>query len=217
MCLKSAPLRPLYNKDFSMPDPLSDLSFDQLFREARTANAWQDVDVPEVMVRAIYDLMKWGATSANISPARFLWIRSDGAKQKLKPLLMDSNIPKVMGAPWTVIIAWDAKFEDKVPQLFPHNPEAKEWFTDKDAHFDAAFRNGTLQGAYLMMAARALGLDCGPMSGFDREGVDTAFFAPDARMKHWKSNFICALGHGDDAAVFDRSPRLDFDEANVVL
>jgi 3-hydroxypropanoate dehydrogenase len=169
------------------------------------------------MVRAIYDLMKWGATSANISPARFLWVHSDDAKARLKPFLMDANIPKVMAAPWTVIIAWDEKFEDKVPQLFPHNPDAKNWFSDKDAHFDAAFRNGTLQGAYLMMAARALGLDCGPMSGFDRPAVDAAFFENDARMKHWKSNFICALGYGDEAAVFERSPRLDFDDANIIL
>ena len=200
-----------------MADPLSDLAFDQLFRQARTANAWQDKDVPEVMVRAIYDLMKWGATSANICPARFLWIRSDAAKARLKPFLMEANVPKVMDAPWTVIIAWDDKFEDKVPQLFPHNPGARDWFADRVSHQDAAFRNGTLQGAYLMLAARALGLDCGPMSGFDRSGVDAAFFADDAQMKHWKSNFICALGYGDDAAVFERSPRLDFDDANIIL
>ncbi len=200
-----------------MADPLSDLAFDQLFREARTANAWQDKDVLEVMVRAIYDLMKWGPTSANICPARFLWIRSEDAKARLNPFLMESNIPKVMNAPWTVIIAWDEKFEDKVPQLFPHNPDAKNWFTEPEAHFDAAFRNGTLQGAYLMMAARALGLDCGPMSGFDRDGVDKEFFAPDKQMRHWKSNFICALGYGDDAGLFERSPRLTFEDANVIL
>lgn len=200
-----------------MPDPLLDLAFDQLFREARTANAWLDKDVPEVMVRALYDLMKWGPTSANISPARFLWIRSDAAKARLKPYLMDSNVPKVMDAPWTVIVAWDDKFEDKVPHLFPHNPDAKSWFDDKDAHFDAAFRNGTLQGAYLMMAARALGLDCGPMSGFDNTGVDAEFFASDDTMQHWKSNFLCAIGYGDDAALFERSPRLGFDEAGTVL
>ncbi len=200
-----------------MADPLSDLAFDQLFREARTANAWQKTDIPEVMVRAVYDLMKWGATSANISPSRFLWIRSDAAKAKLKPLLMEGNVSKVLDAPWTVIIAWDEKFEDKVPELFPHNPDAKNWFTDEDTHFDAAFRNGTLQGAYLMMAARALGLDCGPMSGFDNDAVDAEFFAGDAKMRHWKSNFICALGYGDDAALFERSPRLCFDDANVIL
>lgn len=200
-----------------MPDPLSDLTFDQIFRKARTANAWQDKDVPETMVRAVYDLMKWGATSANICPARVLWIRTDTAKERLKPLLMEGNIDKVLKAPWTAIIAWDGKFEDKVPQLFPHNPGAKDWFANPVSHHDAAFRNGTLQGAYLMMAARALGLDCGPMSGFDRDAVDAEFFAPDDKMKHWKSNFICAIGHGDDSALFDRSPRLDFEEACTVL
>ncbi len=200
-----------------MPDPLLDIAFDQLFREARTANAWQEKDVPEVIVRAVYDLMKWAATSANISPARFLWIRSDAAKARLKPLLMEANVSKVLGAPWTVIIAWDEKFEEKVPQLFPHNPEAKDWFADKDVHFDAAFRNGTLQGAYLMLAARALGLDCGPMSGFDRPGVNAEFFANDDKMRHWKSNFICAIGYGDDTALFERSPRLAFEDANTVL
>ena len=200
-----------------MAEPLPDLCLDQLFRSARTANAWRDQDVPEVMVRAIYDLMKWGATSANISPARFLWLRSNAAKERMKPLLMDANIAKVMTAPWTVVIAWDEKFETRVAGLFPHNPDAANWFGEADAHFDAAFRNGTLQGAYLMMAARALGLDCGPMSGFDRAGVDAEFFAPDERMKHWKSNFICAIGHGDDAAMFARSPRLDFDDANIII
>ncbi len=200
-----------------MSDPLADLTFDQLFRKARTANAWQDRDVPEVMVRAVYDLMKWGATSANICPARFLWIHSDAAKAQLKPHLMEGNVPKVLSAPWTVIIAWDGKFEDKVPELFPHNPEAKDWFSDPEAHFDAAFRNGTLQGAYLMLAARALGLDCGPMSGFDNDAVDAEFFAVDKKMKNWKSNFICSIGYGDDSALFPRSPRLAFDDACTVL
>lgn len=200
-----------------MAGPLSDLALEQLFRNARTANAWQDKDVPEIMVRAVYDLMKWGATSANICPARILWIHSSAAKERLKPHLMEGNINKVLTAPWTAIIAWDGKFEDKVPQLFPHNPGAKEWFADPVGHFDAAFRNGTLQGAYLMLAARALGLDCGPMSGFDRDAVDAEFFAPDEKMQDWKSNFICAIGYGDDSALFDRSPRLDFDDANTVL
>ena len=200
-----------------MAEPLADQALDQLFRRARTANAWRDEDVSEITVRAVYDLMKWGATSANISPARFLWVRSDAAKERLKPYLMEANVPKVMGAPWTVIIAWDERFEDKVARLFPHNPDAANWFDEEEAHFDAAFRNGTLQGAYLMLAARALGLDCGPMSGFDRPGVDAEFFAPDARMEHWKSNFLCALGHGDDTALFERSPRLEFDEAGIIL
>jgi 3-hydroxypropanoate dehydrogenase len=200
-----------------MDHPVSDTALDQLFRSARTANAWSQEDVPEVLIRAVYDLTKMGPTSANISPARFLWIRSDAAKEKLKPFLMEANVPKVLAAPWTVIIAWDEKFEEQVPKLFPHNPGAKDWFTDPDTHFDAAFRNCTLQGAYLMMAARALGLDCGPMSGFDKEGVDAAFFANNDKRKHWTCNFICALGVGDDSAVFERSPRLSFEEAGDIL
>ena len=200
-----------------MSQPISDSTLDQLFRSARTANAWQDRDVPEVLIRAMYDLLKMGATSANISPARFLWLRSHEAKEKLKPMLMTGNDQKVLTAPWTVIIAYDEKFEEQVPKLFPHNPDAKNWFTDPDAHFDAAFRNGTLQGAYLMLAARALGIDCGPMSGFDKAGVDAAFFADDPKRQHWRSNFICALGHGDEKAVFARSPRLSFEEAGDIV
>jgi len=200
-----------------MDHPVSDATLDQIFREARTANAWQDRDVPEVLVRAVYDLTKMGPTSANISPARFLWIHSTKAKEKLKPFLMEANVEKVMQAPWTVVLAWDCRFEDHVPKLFPHNPGAKDWFSDPDAHFDAAFRNSTLQGAYLMLAARSLGLDCGPMSGFDRSGVDEAFFAKDKKMKQWKSNFICSLGYGDERATFPRSPRLSFEEAGEII
>ncbi|VAW01089.1 Probable NADH dehydrogenase/NAD(P)H nitroreductase [hydrothermal vent metagenome] len=200
-----------------MNHPVSDTALDQLFRNARTANAWCDEDVPEVLIRAVYDLTKMGPTSANICPARFLWIRSDAAKQKLKPLLMAGNDSKVLTAPWTVIIAWDEKFEDQVPKLFPHNPEAKNWFSDPEAHLDAALRNSTLQGAYLMLAARALGMDCGPMSGFDKAGVDAAFFANDPKRTHWRSNFICALGRADASATFARSPRLSFEQAGEII
>jgi len=200
-----------------MKNPLSDNALDQVFRQARTANAWAERDVPEVLIRAVYDLMKMGSTSANICPARFLWILSDTAKQKLKPFLMEGNVEKVLTAPWTVIIAWDQKFENCIPELFPHNPDAKNWFNDKDVHFDAAFRNSTLQGAYLMLAARALGLDCGPMSGFDKPAVDAAFFANDPKRKNWRSNFICSIGYGDDSAVFERSPRLSFEQASDII
>ncbi len=200
-----------------MAHPISDAALDQIFREARTANAWKDRDVPEVLVRALYDLAKMGPTSANICPARFLWIRSNEAKERLKPFLMEANVEKVMQAPWTVIIAWDEKFEEQVPKLFPHNPDAKNWFSDPEAHFDAAFRNASLQGAYLMLAARALGLDCGPMSGFDRAGVDAEFFASSTNKKHWKSNFICALGFAEMDATFPRSPRLSFEEAGEII
>ncbi len=200
-----------------MDHPVSDIALDQMFRTARTANAWLDKDVPEVLIRAVYDLMKMGPTSANTCPARFLWIRTDAAKKKLKPFLMEANQPKVLDAPWSVIIAWDAKFEDQVPTLFPHNPEAKQWFRDADVHLDTAFRNSTLQGAYLMMAARALGLDCGPMSGFDKAGIEAAFFADHPKRKHWRVNFMCALGVGDDRALFGRAPRLSFEEAGEIV
>jgi nitroreductase len=199
-----------------MTAPLPDATLDQMFRAARTRNGWADQPVPEVMVRAVYDLMKWGATSANCSPARFHWIGSPEAKAKLAPILSGGN-QKALSAPWIVCIAWDKAFYDKIPQLFPHNPGARAWFADApDGGLDAAFRNGTLQGAYLMLAARALGLDCGPMSGFDRAAYDATFFAPDPKMAGWKSNFLCAIGHGTDENLFPRLPRLSFEEANVI-
>jgi 3-hydroxypropanoate dehydrogenase len=194
--------------------PLPDATLDQMFRSARTRNGWEAKSVPEILIRAVYDLAKWGPTSANCSPARFYFVHSQEAKEKLKPFLMSGNLAKTMGAPWTVIIAWDEAFYDKIPQLFPHNPGARAWFADApDGGFDAAFRNGTLQAAYLMLAARSLGLDCGPMSGFDRAGVDQAFFAPDPDMARWKSNFLCNLGYGNDHELFPRLPRLSFEEA----
>lgn len=199
-----------------MSHPVSDSALDLIFRKARTANAWLDEDVPEVLIRAVYDLAKMGPTSANCSPARFLWVRSSEAKQKLADLAIDNNKPKIRNAPWTVIIAWDEQFEEKIPELFPHNPGAKDWFGDAEVHYQTAFRNGTLQGAYLMLAARAMGLDCGPMSGFDNAGVDAAFFAPDEKRQHWKSNFICAIGHVDVSGTFPRSPRLSFEDSSDI-
>lgn len=187
---------------------------DQLFVTARTRNGWVDEDLPESLMRAVYDLTKWGPTSANCSPARFAFIGSPEAKAKLKPYLAPGNVDKTMAAPWTVIVATDPKFYDKIPELFPHNPDAATWFSGMpDGGAEAAFRNGTLQGAYLMMAARALGLDCGPMSGFDNAGVDQAFFAETG----WKSNFLVNLGHGTDKDLFPRLPRLSFETACQVL
>lgn len=197
-----------------MSAPLSDLAFDQAFRTARTRNAWTEESVPETLVRAAYDLMKWGPTSANCSPARFVWIKPGPAKERLKPYLSGNNADKTMSAPWTVIVAWDEKFYDKIPQLFPQMPAAREWFAQApDGGFDGAFRNGTLQGGYLMIAARMLGLDCGPMSGFNRDGVDKEFLAE----KGWKSNFLVNIGYGSDVNLFPRLPRLSFEEANEVL
>jgi len=183
---------------------------DLLFREARTHNKWQDKPVTDEQIRALYDLLKFGPTSANSSPARFVFIRTKEGKAKLAPALSAGNTEKTMSAPVTAIVAYDPKFFQKLPQLFPHNADAINWFTSNDSlAATTAFRNGTLQGAYLMIAARALGLDTGAMSGFDNDTVDKAFFAQNG----WRSNFLVNIGYGDPAGLFDRSPRLDFDEA----
>lgn len=193
----------------SNPAALDDRALDQIFRAARTHNAWQDRPVPDGTLRELYDLLKWGPTSANSSPARLVFIRTPEGKAKLKPALSTGNIEKTMTAPVTVIVAHDSAFYDKLPYLFPH-ADAKSWFAGNDAlAAETAFRNGTLQGAYLILAARALGLDAGAMSGFDQAAVDAAFFAGTT----WKSNFLINLGYGDAAGLFTRSPRLSFEEA----
>jgi 3-hydroxypropanoate dehydrogenase len=188
---------------------ISDEALDQLFRSARTQNKWQDKPVSQTLLHALYDLMRMGPTSANCSPARIVFVQSHEGREKLKSLVAPGNASKVATAPVTAIIGHDLEFYERLPQLFPH-ADARSWFVGNDALIQTtAFRNGTLQGAYLMMAARAVGLDCGPMSGFDNAGVDAAFFAG----TKIKSNFICALGYGDPTGVFPRSPRLAFDEA----
>ena len=193
---------------------LSDRDLDILFRSARSQNGWTDTPVSEVQVQALYDLMRWGPTSANCSPARFVFVQSTEAKAKLVTCVSEGNADKIKAAPVTVIIGHDLKFYDKIPELFPHMPSAREWFSGNESHAaTTAFRNGTLQGAYLMIAARAVGLDCGPMSGFDHAKVDTAFFEG----TNIKSNFICGLGHGDVSKVFPRLPRLGFDEACKII
>lgn len=182
---------------------------EQLFTEARTHNVWLPTPVPDDTLRQLYDLLKWAPTSANSSPARFVFVRSDEAKAKLVACVSAGNAPKVQQAPVTVIIGSDLAFYEQLPRLFPH-ADAKSWFVGKAGHVEStAFRNSSLQGAYLIMAARALGLDAGPMSGFDNAKVDEAFFAGTTV----KSNFICALGHGDPAKLFPRNPRLAFEEA----
>lgn len=196
-----------------MSSPLSEQALEQLFTNARTMNGWRDVPVTDEQIKALYDLVKMAPTSANCCPARFYFVKSDAAKKKLRPHLMEGNIEKVMQAPVTVIIANDMNFADHLGKLFPHSPDAKSWFADVAVAEETAFRNATLQGGYLIMAARSLGLDCGPMSGFDKAGVDTAFFTGTS----YKSNFICSLGYGEPKSVFPRSPRFDFDEAAKIL
>jgi 3-hydroxypropanoate dehydrogenase len=192
---------------------ISDEALDQLFRSARSQNKWQAKPVSPTLLHALYDLLRMGPTSANCSPARFVFVTSDAGRERLKPHLLPSNVSKVMTAPVTVIIGHDLKFYEKLPQLFPHT-DARSWFVgNEQLSQTTAFRNGTLQGAYLIMAARSLGLDCGPMSGFNNAGVDEAFF-PNSTVK---SNFICGLGYGDPSGVFARSPRLPFDEACQIV
>lgn len=200
-----------------MANPVNDYALDQIWREGRSYNGWTDTSVPETLIRAVYDLTKMGATSANCSPARFVFIASDEGKERLRPHLGEGNIDKTMSAPWVVICAHDLEFHEKIPQLFPHNPGAKDWFSDDENRRTTAFRNGTLQGAYLMLAARALGLDCGPMSGFNNAGVDEEFFLGQAETKNWRSNWLCNIGHGDESTIFPRSPRLSFSEACQIL
>ncbi|PRC92936.1 malonic semialdehyde reductase [Solimicrobium silvestre] len=180
-----------------------------LFTEARTHNVWLNKPVSDELCQQIYDLAKWGATSANCSPARIVFVKSAAEKEKLVACLSPGNQEKTKAAPVTAIIAMDMEFYEKLPQLFPH-ADARSWFVGNQPNIDAtAFRNGTLQGGYLMLAARALGLDCGPMSGFDADKVNAAFFAGSSL----KVNFICNFGYGDAAQLFPRSPRLTFEEA----
>ena len=189
--------------------PLEQSGLDLLFNNARTYNNWQDKPVSDDTLHALFDLVRMGPTSANCSPARIVFVKSDAAKEKLKACLAEGNVAKTMAAPVCAIIAHDMEFHEHLPKLFPHT-DAKSWFAGKPDFIEStAFRNGTLQGGYLIMAARALGLDCGPMSGFDNEAVDKAFFASTT----YKSNFLCTLGYGDDKDMFPRSPRFDFDEA----
>jgi 3-hydroxypropanoate dehydrogenase len=186
-------------------------SLDTIFRQARTHNAFSG-PVSDAQLRELYDLLKWGPTTMNTQPARFVFVRSKEGKEKLRPALSPGNLDKTMAAPVTVIVAYDLTFYENLPKAFPHRPDAIKLFQGEDkkaGNETIAFRNGSLQGAYLIIAARALGIDTGPMSGFDNAKVDAAFFA-DGRCK---SNFLCNLGKGDPAKIFGRSPRLSFEEA----
>jgi 3-hydroxypropanoate dehydrogenase len=187
---------------------------DLLFRDARTHNKWRSEPIADETLHELYEVLKFGPTSANCSPARFLFLRTQAAKERLAPALSSGNLEKTMAAPVTVIVAYDPKFHERLPYLFPHNPDAASWFTSNESlAATTAFRNGTLQGAYLLIAARALGLDVGAMSGFDNDKVDAEFLAD----RGWRSNFLVNLGAGDPAGVFPRSPRLPFDEACLLL
>ena len=193
---------------------MNDADLDLVFRKARTHNGWLDKPVDEALLKQIYDLAKMGPTSANMSPMRIVFVKSREAKERLKPALAAGNVDKTMAAPVTAIVGMDIHFFEQLPKLFPHT-DAKAWFKDLPDNVleYTALRNGSLQGAYFMLAARALGLDCGPMSGFDNAKVDAAFFAGTTV----KSNFLCNLGYGDASKLHPRSPRLNFEEACQVV
>jgi 3-hydroxypropanoate dehydrogenase len=189
---------------------LDEKTLDVLLRSARSHNGWLDRPVSDAELRALYEVVKWGPTSANCSPMRLVLIRTPAGKERVRPALSPNNVEKTLSAPAVAIVAYDSKFYELLPRLFPRNPAAAERFAADPALAAAtAFRNGTLQAGYLILAARAIGLDCGPMSGFDNGKIDAEFF-PDGR---FKSNFLCGLGHGDPAKLFARGPRLTFKEA----
>jgi 3-hydroxypropanoate dehydrogenase len=197
-----------------MGTPLNDAGLDTVFRTARTFNAYLDTPVTEGDIRAIYDLLKMGPTSANQQSARFVWVTSPAGKARLAALATGTNGPKILAAPATVIIGMDLAFNEHLPWLFPHAPGAKDWFPEEETRRTHALRNSSLQGAYLLIAARALGFDTGPMSGFDNDGVDAAFFADQPGVR---SNFIATLGHGDPASLHPRLPRPEFERFNTVV
>ncbi len=192
-----------------MAEALNSAALETLFTSARTHSSWLDRPVSDEQLQALYELVKMGPTSANCSPARFCFVRSEEGKARLKPTLSSGNVEKTMSAPVTVIVAWDPQFYDQLPQLFPH-ADARAWFTSSpELALETAFRNSSLQAAYLIGACRAMGLDTGPMSGFDRAAVDAAFFADSG----WKSNLLINIGYGDASKVYQRLPRLSFAEA----
>ncbi|HKR66569.1 MAG TPA: malonic semialdehyde reductase [Thermoanaerobaculia bacterium] len=211
----------------ALPAAIDNAALDQLFREARTYNGWLDKPVTDDQLRALYDVVKWAPTSANSNPARFVFVRSQEGKERLRRALSAGNVDKTMKAPVTVIVAYDLEFYDKMPRLFPHNPKMRDLFANAPELVEVtARRNSSLQGAYLLLAARAMGLDCGPMSGFDNAKLDEIFFGAGEcqgcdeeffPQGHVKSNFLINLGYGDPASLHPRGPRLSFDEACTLL
>jgi 3-hydroxypropanoate dehydrogenase len=210
-----------------MLNTLDERGMDLLFRQARSHNAWLDRPVSDATLRQLYELMKWGPTSANSCPARILFLRGAQSKARLLPALSPGNVEKTRAAPVTAIIAYDLRFYERLPRLFPHNPKMREAFAGAPELVEVtARRNSSLQGAYFILAARAVGLDCGPMSGFDNAKVDEEFFATGKcegcdeeflSQGHLRSNFLCNLGYGDSTKLFPRSPRLEFEETCKVL
>jgi 3-hydroxypropanoate dehydrogenase len=197
----------------AQPAKIANDTLNQLFRQARTHSAWLPKRVPVEVLREVYELARWGPTSANSTPARFVFLESEAAKARLVPALAPGNVEKTKAAPVTVIVAWDTEFYERLPQLFPQ-ADMRSYFLGKPSLIDeTALRNGSLQGGYFILAARSVGLDCGPMSGFDAAKVNAEFF-PDGK---WKVNFLCNLGYGDRSKLFPRNPRLEFDEACRVL
>jgi 3-hydroxypropanoate dehydrogenase len=196
-----------------MSTRLPDAAFNQLFVEARTHSSFRPDQIPQALLREMYETARWGPTAANSNPGRFLFLVGDQAKQKLSPLMSEGNRAKTLAAPVNVIMAYDLGFAQHLPHLFPNAPSASDWYADPQVAAENAFRGGTLQAAYLMIAARALGLDCGPMGGFDAEGVNEAFFAGTT----WRPNFICNLGYGAAERLYPRNPRLEFDVACEIL
>lgn len=199
-----------------MGKPLDDAGLDTIFRTARTYNGYTDAPVTEAHIRRIYDLLKMGPTSANMQPARFIWCMSDASRDRLAQHTSSTNADKIRKAPAAVVIGMDYDYHEQLPWLFPHT-DAKSWFAGEDKaelRRTSAFRNSSLQGAYFIIAARAIGLDTGPMSGFDNDAVDREFFADSPNVK---SNFISTLGVGDPSTIFDRSPRPDFERFNTVI
>jgi len=193
--------------------PISEEAIDQLFREARTHSTWLPEPVPVELLREAYELARLGPTSANGSPARFVFLTTPGAKARLKPALAPGNVDKTIAAPVTVIIAWDTEFHEYLPKLFPHADMRSYFVGNKPLIDETAFRNSSLQAAYFILAARSLGLDCGPLSGFNADKLNAEFF-PDGK---WKVNLLCNLGYGDPSKLFPRNPRLNFEEASVIL
>lgn len=207
-----------------MNKAMTEQGLDLLFRQARSQNGWLDQPVSDDTLKNLYDLMRWGPTSANGCPARIVFLRSAESRRRLLPVLSAGNVEKTLSAPVTAIIGYDTRFHEQLPKLFPHNPGVRDWFAGQPELIEStALRNSSIQGGYFILAARALGLDCGPMSGFDHQLVDQEFFTPNtdrppafAHMQI-KSNFLCNLGYGDPAKLFARSPRLDFEEACSLL
>ena len=194
-------------------NPLDEEALNLVFGEARSMNGWQDKDVSDAMIHSLYDLTKMGPTSTNCSPARFVFVKSEAEKVKFEPALLPNNISKVMTAPVVAIIGYDLDFSDHMTKLFPHMDVAPMYKGNNEMNVSTAFRNSSLQGAYLIMVARALGLDCGPMSGFNNQLVDETFFSD----SNIKSNFLCCIGYGDSTKIFQRLPRLDFDEVCKII